>query len=115
MPRPARPWFRFYVEAMRDPKMRRLTPSQRWLWVAVLSAARESCHPGYLMVAEDEPYSCRDLADYAGMKFREVTEGVDQMVKLGMVAVAMKEVMFVPHWDDRQFESDDVTTRVQRS
>ena len=46
MPRVARPWFRFYVEAMRDPKMRRLSPAERWLWVAVLAACRESWIPG---------------------------------------------------------------------
>ena len=63
MPRPARPWFRFYVEALSDRKLRRLTPAQRWLWVAVLGAARQSPIPGHLMVSEREPMDAHDLAD----------------------------------------------------
>lgn len=115
MARQSRPWFRFYVEAMRDPKMRRLTPAERWLWVAVLSAARESCIPGYLMVSDKVPCSWDDLADYAGMKLREVEAGTDKMHDLGMIDYDPDlDAWFLPAWADRQYESDTSAARTQK-
>lgn len=113
VPRPARPWFRFYVEAMRDPKMRRLTPAQRWLWVAVLSAARESCEPGRLVIAERVPMTESDLADYAGMRRPEIMDGLALMIELGMLADD-DGTLVVPAWNDRQYESDDTTKRTRK-
>lgn len=116
MARPARPWFRFYVEAMRDPKMRRLTPAERWLWVAILSAARESCEPGYLLVAVGIPMTCDDLADYAGMPLKDVDNGVAKMLELGMMQRDCNgETLFLPSWNDRQYESDNSTERSRKS
>lgn len=115
MPRTARPWFRFYVEAMRDPKMRRLSPPQRWLWVAILAAARESCLPGFLFIAEGVPMSWGDLADYAGMKLREVEQGTDLMSDLRMLEFDHNvRAWFVPAWNDRQYESDNTTERTRK-
>ena len=115
MPRPKRPWFRVYVESMRDPKMRRLTPDQRWLWIAVLSAARESCIPGFLMVSDRLAFSWDDLADYAGMKVKAVERGTDTMRDLGMLEFDPNlGAWFVPKWNDRQYESDDVTLRTAK-
>lgn len=115
MPRVARPWFRFYVEAMRDPKMRRLTPCQRWLWVAILSAARESHRPGFLFIAEDVAMSWDDLSDYAGMKLRDVEQAIDLMHELGMIRWdAMVGTWYVPAWHDRQYETDDTTQRTRK-
>jgi hypothetical protein len=115
MARPARPWFRFYVEAMRDPKMRRLTPAQRWLWVAALAAARESVVAGLLLVAEGVPMECADLADYAGMKVRETDAGLLLFLKLGMIAVdGPTGAWHIVNWSDRQYESDDVTARTAK-
>lgn len=115
MPRQAHPWFRFYVEAVRDPKIRRLTPEQRWLWVAILSAARESPISGYLMVSERHAYDWNDLADYAGVKLRVVEEGTARMSDLGMLVYDDRiGAWCVRAWSDRQFESDDVTARTRK-
>lgn len=115
MARPARPWFRFYVEAMSDPKMRRLSPAQKWLWVAVLAASRQSCMPGFLMVSERVPYSWADLADYAGMKLREVERGTDLLTELGMIEFDPDlGAWCVPKWNDRQYESDSSTERTAK-
>jgi hypothetical protein len=115
MARPARPWFRFYVEAMRDPKMRRLTPAQRWLWVAILAAARESPIPGVLMVAETEPMALWELADYAGMKQREIAPALDVMFGLGMVRFDEdRQAWAVSNFTDRQYESDNSAERVAK-
>jgi hypothetical protein len=115
MSRPARPWFRFYVEAMRDPKMRRLAPAQRWLWVAILAAARESCRPGYLMVSEFHGFENADLADYAGMTPKAVSDGAQLLESFGMISYDQDiHAWYVPAWNDRQFESDDVTARTAK-
>lgn len=113
MPRRPLPWFRFYVEALHDPKLRRMTPARRWVWVAVLAAARKSCEPGVLLVSESEPMDAADLADLAGMPVRDVRLALDQMERSGMIH-RNGEAWHVTHWHDRQFESDDVTGRTRR-
>lgn len=115
MGRPARPWFRFYTEAMRDPKIRRLKPSERWVWVTILSAARESPLSGVLMVSEAVPYSWDDLADYAGMKVKEIEVATDKMHSLGMLSFDQDLGAWrVTKWNDRQYESDSSAERVAK-
>jgi hypothetical protein len=115
MARRPRPWFRVYVEVVRDPKIRRRTPTQRWLWVAILAAARQSPIPGFLAVSEREPMTNSDIADFAGVTIREVRTALPLFEKSGML-----------DWDDnlgcwevtnftsRQYESDDVTARTRK-
>lgn len=115
MPRPKRPWFRFYVEATRDTKLRRLTPAQRWLWVSVLAAARESCIPGWLMLSERMSLTDADLADLAGMKEKDVSVGMTAMEELGLIEMDSDlGAWCVPKFAERQFESDDVTARTAK-
>ena len=113
MARPARPWFRFYVEAFPDRKIRRLTPTQRWIWVAVLGAARESPMPGHLLIADGLAMTTEELAEYAGVKVREVVSALAAMRTLGMVRDSPTGLVAVVNWDKRQFESDDVTARTR--
>lgn len=114
MPRPPRPWFRLYVEALHDPKLRRMPASHRWVWVAVLAAARASCVPGVLMVSEMQPMDEHDLADIAAVPMREVRKALGAMEAAGMVARADDGTLSVPKWRDRQFESDDTTERTRK-
>lgn len=110
---PKRPWFRFYVEALTDPKLRRLTPDQRWVWVAVLGAARQSCDPGRLMLTTDIPMEIIDLAELAGVAQRKASDAIVAMTRLGLV-VMEDGAMTVPAWNARQYESDDSTPRSQK-
>lgn len=112
---PKRPWFRFYTEALTDPKVRRLTPEERWLWVAILGAARQSPRPGWLMLTATIPLDFDDLAALAGMTVGRVVKGTDKMQDLGMIGYDTEvKAWFVPSWDDRQFESDDVAARTKK-
>lgn len=113
VPRPARPWFRFYVEALHDRKLRRLTPAQRWLWVAILGAARQSPTPGHLLVSEREPMDATDLADIAGMPVREVERALPLFDRAGLIAKE-GDTWYVPKWNGRQYESDNVTERTRK-
>lgn len=112
MPRPARPWFRFYVEAVYDRKLRRLSPEHRWLFVACLAIARQSQEPGRLMIGADQAHAS-DLADVAALPSRTVVAGMDALCEAGVVALD-GEGWFLPRWSERQFESDDVTKRTAK-
>jgi hypothetical protein len=111
VPRKPQPWFRFYVEAFGDRKLLRLTPAQRWLWTAVLGAARESPEPGRLLIAEGLPMTRAELARYADVKLRDVDEGLALMQAMSMISMNGDEIIEVTNWDQRQFESDNVTAR----
>lgn len=108
MPRPKKPWFRVYVEMVRDKKMRRLTPAQRWLWVVMMTAARESELPGYLMLSETEPMTAKDLAREADVPLRQVTDAITKM--LGPLEMLERDdalgAWWLPSFLERQYESD---------
>lgn len=114
MARPSRPWFRFYVEALHDPKLRRMPPAHRWVWVAVLAAARASCVPGDVLVSEKQPMTSHDLADFASVPVREVNKALAAFEAAGMVTREDAGHWRVTHWHDRQYESDDVTERTRK-
>lgn len=107
------PWFRVYVEAFSDRKLRRLDPATRWLFVAVLGASRQSPEPGRLLVGVGVPFEADDLADFAGMTVPAVRKGMRALVEAGIVEDD-DGVWSVPRWSARQFESDDVTLRTRR-
>lgn len=111
---PKRPWFRLYTEAFSDRKLRRLAPAERWLFVAVLGAARQSPVPGVLLITETEPLTVEDLADFAGMKERDVTVAIEKMDRLGLVYERSDGALVVTKWEARQFEADDVTARTRK-
>lgn len=120
MARKPRPWFRFYVEAVHDRKLRRLKPEQRWLFVACLAAARQSVVPGVLLVSDREPMTNDDLADFAGMTLRATEVGMSALILAGVIVVDRwtpemhKEAFIVPAWGERQYESDNSTARVEK-
>ncbi len=114
MSRPARPWFRFYTEAMGDPKLRTLSPAHRWLWVGVLAAARQSPLAGVLLVAEDIPHTIATLADYVALKERDVDAGMTELQKRGCVERDILGCWTVPKFQERQYESDNSTKRTRK-
>lgn len=113
--RPARPWFRFYTEAFRDFKILRLSPQERWVWVAVLGAARESCDPGRLLVSPGEPMTVDELARYADVPRDQVWTALEKMKRHGMVGFGEEDgLIVVLNWDLRQYESDSSTERARK-
>lgn len=119
MPRPKLPWFRFYVETIWDPKLRRLPPAQRWLWPTMEALARASPVPGHLLITaagdEVEPLTEADLVDAAAMPVADVRAALKAFHRMGMVHTDEVSGCFVvTKFAQRQFESDDVTVRTQR-
>lgn len=112
---PPRPWFRFYVEAVAsDRKVRRLDIRYRWLWVAVLAAARQSPTPGRLLVSPAVAFTDDDLADFAAMPLADVRKGMAALAAAELVCRGDLGEWVVPKWDQRQFESDAVSDRTAR-
>lgn len=113
MARPARPWFRFYTEAFTDEKLLRLAPTQRWLWVAILGAARRSAEPGRLVISTGEPMTASEIARFADVPEDEVWPALEAMRRYGMVAWDDDGLIEVCNWSERQYESDTSAKRTR--
>lgn len=110
------PWFRFYTEAIADRKLRRLEPAHRWLWVAILCAARQSPTPGVLLLTEDVPLTAEDLADMAALPVPSVEVGLAAFRRAGQITDdSALGALRVTAWDRRQFASDSSTERSKAS
>lgn len=111
-------WFRFYVETPSDPKIRRIPPAWRWLWTALLAAARKSPVPGVLLVTEGDPMTIADVADWAAMPEREVRKALDHFEAGSDPMLARSDehggAWVVPKFLARQFESDNSTDRTRK-
>lgn len=109
------PWFRFYVEAVGDLKLARLTPAQKWLWVVVLAAAKQSAVEGWLLLSERVAMTTADLARMADMRERDVAAAVEAMEALGLIEFDSDIGAWrVVAWSRRQYESDNVTDRTRK-
>lgn len=107
MARPARPWFRMYVETVADLKLRRQPPDVRWVWVAVLASARRSPRPGELLVSERIPMTLDDLAEVAAVSTETAHKAVEAFIEADMLHRSDDSVLSVVNWASRQFESDN--------
>lgn len=106
---PKRPWFRFYVEALWDRKLRKLSPAHRWLWVTILGCARSSPVPGVLLLVEGGAVmDIDDIADAAALKASDVRRGLKAIEDLGMIEHDPDQggAYRVVKWNERQYESD---------
>lgn len=109
---PRRPWFRFYVEAIHDRKLRRRPPGDRWLWVVLLAVAREADEPGALIIGNG-PASIEDLADLAALKPKDVETALAYFTLEGMLTDDGSRLV-VTKFRDRQFESDTSADRMAK-
>jgi hypothetical protein len=112
MPRPSRPWFRFYVETFGDPKIRMFPLGQRWIWAGLLAAARMSPEPGKLLVASGVPHSNETLAEFIGAPVKDVKAALGTALKLGIVT-QLPDSLQVTNFEHRQYESDTSTARTR--
>jgi len=113
MPRKPLPWFRFYCEALRDPKLRRIPPEERWVWVAAMAMARESPESGRLLIADGLPATIADIADEANVTVKAARSAVAHFIAFGMISLD-GDVYVLPNFKERQFESDNVTERTAK-
>lgn len=101
-------WFRFYSEALDDPKVQRLTGDLFKVWVNLLCLANEQEERGTLPLADDIAFRLR-LDD---QKARDALNGLR---RAGLLEYNTDTDKYRVHaWDKRQFASDDSTERVRR-
>lgn len=97
-------WFRFYADAMRHPKVAKLTDSQFRLWTELLSVA---CENGGIIPPAD------DLKHILKRRLDHLLRGLDDLIRASLIEAL--EDGYRPHgWDKRQYKSDTSTDRVQK-
>jgi hypothetical protein len=97
-------WFRFYDDAINDPKILKLSDNLFRVWVGILCSA--SKNDGKLPNVDD-------LALMIRIKPEKMRAALDALVKAGLIDT--DGVISSPHnWDKRQFKSDVSNERVKR-
>lgn len=108
------PWFRLYTEILHDPKLRRVGPDARWVWVGFLCLASDSPERGSLLICEGIPLTVADLAKAIGVEPSLVESAIKTFTGLHMMGRESDGTYTIKNWDGRQFKSDNSTPRVQR-
>lgn len=97
-------WFRFYDDAVNDPKVQRLVPGLFKTWVNLLCVA--SKHGGRLPDAEELSFILRQSK-------ASLTKEIDLLIDSGLIDKATTGL--IPHnWSGRQYKGDVSTERVKR-
>lgn len=108
-------WFRLYTEIRRDPKLRRLPVSYRWVWITILCIARESPRPGWLLLRRDMPAQPADIADEANVPQEDAVRALELFKSSSYeMLVAEDGVLRVLNWGKRQYENDSSAERTRR-
>lgn len=92
-------WFRLYPEIRRDPKIRRLDPTTRWLWITILCIASDSPERGRLLISKDLPYIVEDIADEAGMELEDIKVGLGKLHAINFIVQDNLGVYSINNWD----------------
>jgi hypothetical protein len=97
-------WFRFYDDALNDPKVQRLDPKLFKSWVNLLCLASKS--DGWLPPIDDVSFALR-------LSESEVGKIVDALISLNLIDEI--DGRFCPHnWQERQYSSDSSAERMKR-
>lgn len=100
----ANPWFRFYAETLRDPKVLKLSDKDYRLWTKLLCIACEN---------EGEIPPLDDLKMVLSVRLDHLKGGVDRLIKGGLIDPLADG--YAPHgWQKRQYKSDSSTERVRK-
>jgi 5-methylcytosine-specific restriction endonuclease McrA len=99
------PWFRFYDEALDDPKIQRMPPALFRYWVNVLCLANRGSPRGALPPIEDVAFALRIDEETAGKLMAELR-------RRGLIDDV--DGAATPHnWGSRQFKGDNASQRVK--
>lgn len=98
------PWFRFYTEALDDPKVQRLPPHLFKTWVNLLCLASQN--------SGDLP-NLDDIAFRLRLSAQDAEQQISELVLAGLIDITPHGR--TPHnWSKRQYVSDNSTDRVRK-
>lgn len=98
-------WFRFYTDAVNDPKVQRLSPQLFKTWVNILCLAGQN--EGKLPSIDDIAFQLRISAHEAQQQF-------DDLVLAGLVDILPDKSREPHNWKSRQFKSDTSAERTRK-
>ena len=105
-------WVRLHTEVRYDRKLRRLPAEQRWLWITLITLAKDSPKEGWLFVAEGLPLTIEDLADEAAISVEHAIAGMKAFMDMEMIEDVDGAFKLV-NWEKRQFRSDSSAERTR--
>lgn len=122
------PWFKLYSEIIYDPKIKRLSVHERWLWIVLLSLAssNDSCDDRHTVcVTRAIAYEKRELAELCGFTYvDEINEDINlnelidtalsKMKKLEMIDLDDRGFIFIKNFKKRQDSYLDDAERAKR-
>lgn len=98
-------WFRYYDDALDDPKVQRLSGDLFKVWVNLLSLA--SKNEGKLPCADDISFRLR-------ISVQDAQQRVEDLILVGLIDV-MPDKSLEPHnWSERQYASDSSAERMRK-
>lgn len=99
------PWFRFYSEALDDPKVQRLPVHLFKTWVNMLCLA--GVNDGVLPSVDDIAFRLR-------LSPTDAAQQIDDLILAGLIDIAPNGDRQPHNWQSRQFVSDSSTERVRK-
>ncbi|HPL30073.1 MAG TPA: phage replisome organizer N-terminal domain-containing protein [Anaerolineae bacterium] len=109
----AYPWFRAYSEMLHDPKIKRMTPEQRWVWVGLLCLASDSDERGVIELAPGVAYELDDFEAALDVDVATIDACLQKAVQLNMIKYDGTKLIIV-NWERRQYDNpSDVPERTR--
>lgn len=114
------PWFRLYSEVLSDRKLKRVCVQSGHpmatvlgVWVSLLAMANESPQRGYLLIADDMPFTIEEIGAEIGLDYETVEAIISAFAQVQMVHFE-DDCLVITHWESRQFSSDSSKDRVKK-
>lgn len=99
-------WFRFYNEALNDPKVQGLPAELFRVWINVLCVANEENDWGFLPSLDDLAFKLR-------LTLEETETALDDLSRRNLIEKSGRKL--TPHnWNKRQYQADSSAERVRR-
>lgn len=94
-------WFKFYSDFRTNPKLRRMTPHQKWAYVILLCLACESSNPGKIQRFDDD-----DLAYCLEMEVEEWVAFRELLIRKQFIELTSSGEIIISDWDKTQGYSE---------
>lgn len=98
-------WFRFYDEALNDPKVQRLAPHLFKAWVNLLCLASKN---GGKIPSDD------DVAFQLRVSVQDAAQHIDELILAGLVDIEANGCRVPHNWSERQYASDSSAERTRK-